>query len=118
MKTTKFYIYYGGFFSDKWEVKWEKNEMRCYHYEHAPENYVVIQYDSRLSEFINALSRVTKYWLKDYFADVCDGTQWEIDIRVGEERFRFSGSNDYPHNFGGFLAATRIFLSDNIFANN
>ncbi|HZW25526.1 MAG TPA: hypothetical protein VFF26_08580 [Gallionella sp.] len=36
-------------------------------------------------------------WKKYYNnRDVCDGTQWELDIVVGDKRVKSGGSNNYP----------------------
>jgi len=34
----------------------------------------------------------TRYWNDE----ICDGTQWKVDIVYGEKRLRCSGSNRYP----------------------
>jgi hypothetical protein len=117
VKIYKFYIYYGGYSSGKWEVKWEEREMRYYRYETFPETYAITEHELRLPGFINALSSITECWLAEYLTDICDGTQWEIDIRIGKHKFKFYGSNDYPQKFEEFLHAARIFLNDHEFAN-
>ena len=116
MKIKKFHIFYGGYFEEKWEVTWREKEIRFSHYETCPENYSTVDYESRLPEYIQSLSTITRYWLPEYSTDICDGTQWEIDIRVDKHKFTFYGSNDYPGNFEEFIRATRIFLNDSTFA--
>jgi hypothetical protein len=43
--------------------------------------------------------------------DVCDGTQWEIDIQLGERSLRSFGSNSYPSDEGtGYSKPFRLLL--------
>ena len=116
MKIKKFRIFYGGYSQDKWESIWREKEIRFSHYETCPENYSTVDCGSRLPEYIQSLSTIAQSWLPEYSTDICDGTQWEIDIRVDKHKFTSYGSNDYPDNFQEFIRATCIFLNDNTFA--
>ena len=42
-------------------------------------------------------------WAEDYFADILDGTQWELIFKDGEQIYRGHGSNSYPENWEQFL---------------
>jgi hypothetical protein len=50
------------------------------------------------SRFLGELDRLGVWdWRRDYFdPDVCDGTQWEVEIRHGEHVIKTFGSNCYP----------------------
>jgi hypothetical protein len=44
-------------------------------------------------------------------SDICDGTQWEIEVTLGERRLRSSGSNAYPGGEGtGYSKCFRLLL--------
>lgn len=118
MRIRKFYIYYGGYDSHTWEVTWKDNELRYTHYDYFPESYTVIDFESRLPDFINALTTITASWLPTYDTDTSDGIQWEINIHADKHRFKYYGSNAWPENFGEVVEAMREFLGDEGFAGD
>ena len=42
-------------------------------------------------------------WEKDYYAEILDGTQWELIYKHGRKIYHGYGSNAYPENFEKFL---------------
>lgn len=36
------------------------------------------------------------HWQKAYSAEICDGTQWSLKMKLGDRQVRCAGSNAYP----------------------
>lgn len=77
------------------------------------------------SDLINAngnhLSRrwpFPTYWKREYFAEVCDGIQWEVKIITDDFVFKSHGSNAFPSDFEDFLKIVREFTGVGEFADS
>ena len=56
--------------------------------------------------FLNSLEALhLGEWRRRYDSDVCDGTQWNLDIYYsnGHKPVKFYGNNSYPYNFDQLL---------------
>lgn len=52
---------------------------------------------------------------KYYDNDVCDGTQWELIIRLqNRNKIRKSGSNEYPLYWNRFIKIMKKYTGENI----
>ena len=66
--------------------------------------------------FLASIKPFPTYWKKEYFAEVCDGIQWEVKIVTDDFTFKSHGSNAFPADFEDFLELVRQFTGIKKFA--
>ena len=102
----------GGYSSGIQRILWDGSFLCLYitnrGYEDLKSNYgsypdntpldVSISDQSDWNKFWKVMDEINVWkWNKDYWTDICDGTQWELLIKTkGRRKRRIFGSNDYP----------------------
>jgi hypothetical protein len=63
---------------------------------------IITPSDSKWRNFIAKLDSIGVWkWRQNYLNPFCcDGTQWELEVKLGNRSKRSSGSNDYPGKDG------------------
>lgn len=99
----------GGFGGPHHEVRWQRGKLW---YRTDESTVPVVPSADEWERFWTAIDHIGVWsWEARYDdLDVCDGTQWEIDIRQGSRRVRCFGSNAYPEPFQEFLAAVKALV--------
>lgn len=114
----KFRVFYGGYFADSYEVT-ETEKGLLYRKDWPmldnPPKEIVID-EVKMKRFLELVAQITSNWIRQYWMNVCDGIQWEIDIQVDDVRLKFFGSNAFPKNYHLFLRAFRKLIDDKSFA--
>ncbi len=107
---TRFRISIGGFGGPRYEVRLVNGRL---------------QYRTDVTNLPEMLSPAAKEWERFWAAaercdlwnwapryddpDICDGTQWEVEVMLGARRLRSSGSNAYPGGVGtGYSKAFKL----------
>ena len=125
MRIRKFYISYGGYFGTN--EQFQKKGRDVYYYSQdspfsdlrdvIPDEALCIRPDKRQwKSFIAAIRPFPTYWKREYFAEVCDGIQWEVKIITDDFVFKSHGSNAFPSDFEDFLKIVRAFTGVDEFA--
>lgn len=103
---TRFVATIGGFGGPHYEVRWFRHKLR---YRTDESQASVVPSVSDWETFWAALGKIGVWsWQASYDdPEICDGTQWEIEIDLGDgsHRVRCTGSNRYPRSFQQFLEA-------------
>lgn len=112
MRIKKFKVYYGGYFDGHTEVFKKGRDLFYYSCDFPippPRDFIpesalrVTPSSEQWDSFVKKVKPFTSKWKKEYWAPVCDGTQWEVNIIVDELHLKSWGSNDFPEDFEQFM---------------
>jgi len=120
-----FEVYIGGFFGPSYRISLVDGNLRYTNRADSMDDAVIGPSTEAWVQFWATLDRIHAWeWQKSYDdLDVCDGTQWEITIKVGSRRLVSSGSNAYPpkgssnesRNFKSFCKAVSALVEGRAF---
>src|SRR5688500_4790182 len=126
MRIKKFYILYGVDLAGNEQFLKKRRDVFYYAQDspitdlrkEIPDNAHRIRPDKRQwKSFLALIKPFSTYWKKEYFAEVCDGIQWEVKIVTDDFSFKSHGSNAFPSDFEDFLKIVREFTGVGEFAD-
>jgi hypothetical protein len=100
MLPDKLHFEIGGFFGESHAVEWRDG----YLWYRWTENPGMLPTETKIAppaqvweSFWRAVEAAGVWqWQKKYVSNVCDGTQWSLQLQLGDRRVRCYGSNAYP----------------------
>lgn len=117
---TKFHAFIGGFFGTDYTIELDGQELVYL----ADETHSGEGRRERISPtgdewntFWKQLNELGVWeWKRKYETEICDGTQWELDIKYGDKKRKCYGSNAYPDRFDEYLQAVKELLGGREFS--
>lgn len=109
---TRFRISIGGFGGPRYEVRLVNGHLQ-YRTEAINVSELLSPTEKEWERFWAAAERCDLWnWAPRYdHRDICDGTQWEVEVVLETRSLRSSGSNAYPGGDGtGYSKAFRLLL--------
>lgn len=108
----QFRIDISGFTGPNYEVRLVRGRLR-YQSERAGSSEMCAPTEEHWQQFWATVQKCDLWnWAPRYDDfDICDGTQWGVEITLGERRLRSCGSNAYPGGEGmGYSKPFRLLL--------
>lgn len=100
MQPDKLHFEIGGFFGEKHEIEWRDGCLRHPHAENPGVRPVETQIAPEPAQWERFWREVEAagiwQWRPKCDSDICDGTQWSLEIQHGDRWVSCYGSNAYP----------------------
>ena len=117
----KLNIKIGGYFETTYHLKLKGKELlygdaKCVLCDTLELKPVSMPSTRHWDDFWRTLDKLNVWeWKNKYIhTGVSSGTQWKINIILGDKQVKCQGNDAYPKDFGNFLKAACILISDQI----
>ena len=100
MQPDKLHFEIGGFFGENHKIEWRDGYLWYRHEENPgvrPSEIQITPGSAQWERFWREVEAAGIWqWRPNYDSEICDGTQWSLEIQYGDRRVSSHGSNAYP----------------------